>query len=256
MATSNGKSANIFAEPPGVSLSFPGPWPDRTALVTAIAEASGGSVLAAGAAIHDTVGDWSALFEVFDPDPWLAKAMAKGSGGAFDEQEMASLSAHRLVAGITISDFGNDLAGRIRRFSHIIEVAGGLGVMVDKSGAAHPFSRWNSLLEHGGLANLYFALMVHVEDRSLLTSFGMKQFGLADAAIGDPQEVDGDLADLIFRFNAYRIAETPTLSDGQTFSVEEGAPRYRLRLQEDGRYPQDHFYYNPHGVWRLDPLES
>jgi Domain of unknown function (DUF4261) len=86
-----------------------------------------------------------------------------------------------------------------------------------------------------------------------LASFGMRQFGLPDAAAPFS---DLDAAWVIATFNLYQLTERPVFQDGQTFSMDQDSPRYRLQHSPDTRYEPGHPYLNPQGVWDLMPLLS
>lgn len=58
-------------------------------------------------------------------------------------------------------------------------------------------------------------------------------------------------ADVLNRFNYYRIVETPYLESGYTFSVSGDSARYRLELLDDHRHGPDELFHNVGGVWEL-----
>jgi hypothetical protein len=60
----------------------------------------------------------------------------------------------------------------------------------------------------------------------------MHHFGLPESAA--PRSIPAaDAADLINRFNYWRIVERPVLSDGHTFSPTPSAPYFRMTLEPD-----------------------
>jgi hypothetical protein len=121
------------------------------------------------------------------------------------------------------------------------------------SGLSHGWDRWESELAADQPAGLFRLLVVQVPDRDTgaVSSFGMKQFSLADASVEDDGE-GLDAAWALFEFNIYLWRQQPSLEDGHTFSRHiEGAAWYRLKHLADGRYPEGHPYVNPQGVWEL-----
>jgi len=66
-------------------------------------------------------------------------------------------------------------------------------------------------------------------------SCGMHHFGLPECAV--PTSIDvSEASDLMNRFNLWQIDEVLTLKSGQTFSLSEDSPRYRLTLQSDNKH--------------------
>ena len=114
--------------------------------------------------------------------------------------------------------------------------------------------RFSKADEPGGL---YRALVVQVtdEDRGRLDTYGMNQFGVADASVEiDGGSEDPDAAWAAFAFNAYLREERSKLKTGQTFSVADDAPVYGLVHEPDDRYAVSDPYYNPNGLWVLTPV--
>jgi hypothetical protein len=48
-------------------------------------------------------------------------------------------------------------------------------------------------------------------------------------------------------------AEAPVIREGQTFSVAQGAPVYRIHEDKGVSYESGSLYNNPYGAWRLVP---
>ena len=120
----------------------------------------------------------------------------------------------------------------------------------DSTGVAHTWARWLELLGSGQDWDLYCATVVLVGDDDHFYSCGMHHFGLAECAV--PRTLGpAEAADLMNRFNLWRIAEDPVFESGHTFSLDADAPRWRLALAEDTRHAADEGFHNPEGVWVL-----
>lgn len=239
----------------GVTLWVPGPWADRKAFIEAVAASNGAAVLAAGPMMFDAAKTRHALFDVLARDEALAQAMYVGSGRALDAPTRAAIEAHKAVACLTIEDTGEGLAERLQTFAGAVRAAGGAAVKVHKSGLSHPWSRWSAMLGGEQPAGLLQALVLQVpyRDQQRLCSFGMSQLGLADGCVAD-EGSDAEPAWVLFEFNIYCWQSRPDLATGQTFSRNRpGAGKYTLAHVADRRYPEAHDYFNPHGVWELDP---
>ena len=225
---------------PAVEIWVPGPWADRGAIESAIG-ASGRQF----------------TFDLDGPEPDLARWMDIGSGRAFDDDQIAAIAAHRSIVKLAVEDRGADLADVLLTSTRAIKAAGGLGVRLEKCGLAHPFARWEQFLSEPGGAGLYRALVLQVPDdeRAWLSSFGMNQFGLPDAAY-DGDDFEGvQAATTVFAFNGYLREERPKLADGHTFAYDQGAPVVRLAHEVDDRYAVSDPYFNPQGIWVLSPVE-
>jgi hypothetical protein len=238
----------------GIVLAFPGPWPDRSALTAAIVRSGNG--IAAGALITETGTGLFAGFSVEPPVEDLAHMMQAGSGEDFGAESLRVIAGHQLLPHLIIDPSDDDFLTRLKVFTRILRDAGAAGVCVSRSGVSHGLDRWQSLLDAGDPAALYNALMVHVAvSDDELTSFGMKQFALPDASA--PIDVEGEHRDAatLRSFNLYQWVERPELIDGQTFSMSEEAPVFRLTHAPDTRYEPGHHHLNPHGVWQLSWAE-
>lgn len=80
----------------------------------------------------------------------------------------------------------------------------------------------------------------------------MHNLGLRDAIV----ENDGDTAgavELLRVFTRYLFTESPTIHAGQTFSVAQDEPAYRLLDDAGPAYDADSLFANPFGFWRLVP---
>ncbi len=242
-------------EAAGITLWIPGPWADRKAFLEAVASKNKGEVIAAGPMLYDASKSRHALFDVLAHDDALAQAMFIGSGRSLDEGTHNAIEGHGSIACITVDKTGEGVADRLKTFAAAVEAAGGYAVKVHRSGLSHPWSRWKAMLGGELPAGLFQALVLQVpyRDQKRLCSFGMSQFGLADGCIADEGR-DAEPAWVLFEFNIYCWQSRPELKAGQTFSRNKpGAVKYRLKHVADRRYPAAHDFFNPHGVWEMDP---
>jgi len=237
--------------PDGVLVTVPGPWRDRSELVRAIAKSNMDEAIFAGALLMDVEHNRFAELWIFDADPELEQSMRLGSGNAFDPATLAAIADHGLAATLVVDGAREGLAERLSFFTEALRKAGGHGVKLEKSGVSHPWERWRKLLDAGDPQSLYFALMVQVRWEDRLTVFGMSQLGLADASF--PPQSDGGAPHLLAQFNLYQWLEQPRLQTGHTFSLSEDAPRFRLELVHDDRYPGNEVLTNPQGIWLATP---
>jgi hypothetical protein len=236
----------------GVTLWVPGPWKDQSEFIKAIAGTDDG-VVAAGGLMVDDATKRHAMFDLLPPDENLPREMFIGSGRSLDKATLEAIEGHKSVAALLIPDVGEALPETLALFTRAVRAAGGIAVKVHFSGLSHGWERWDNELAAEQPAGLFRLLVVQVPDRDagVVSSFGMKQFSLADASVED----DGqgyDAAWALFEFNIYLWREHPSLKDGHTFSrAIPDARRYRLKHRADERYSEGHPYVNPNGVWEL-----
>jgi hypothetical protein len=236
----------------GVTLWVPGPWKDQSEFIKAIA-GTGDGVIAAGGMLVEAAHQRHAMFEILEPHENLTREMFIGSGRTFDGATLEAIEGHKSIAALLIPDTGEDLAETIGTFTRAVRAAGGIAVKVHYSGLSHGWDRWEAELAGDQPSGLFRLLVVQVPDREagVVSSFGMKQFSLADACVEDNGE-GYDAAWALFEFNIYLRRELPALKDGHTFSrAIADARRYRLKHRADERYSVGHPYVNPHGVWEL-----
>jgi hypothetical protein len=242
-----------------IKLLIPGPWKNRSAFVTAMAEANSGKYLAAGQMIYDADKKRHVDFDVFPQDEDLAETMWIGSGRSLDDDAMEDIANHGSVAFLSFDTGANAQDGlddRLRIFTGAVRAAGGLAVKVLESGMSHGWDRWDALLANPMPSGLFQALVLQVPDREAktLSSFGMQQFGLPDGSIHDTG-ADAEPAWALFEFNIYLWQQQAKIADGHTFSRNKpDAQKYKLQLGKDERYEPDHEYTNPFGLWIMKPL--
>jgi len=188
----------------------------------------------------------------------LADWMDAGSGGAFAAQELGRIRDHVSIASVRLGDSGDRLASELLSLANALNNAGGLGIRVAKCGLAHPWTRWDQLLNSDPATGVNACLVLQVthDERGRLDTFGMNQFALADASVELGTGADRYAPATAFAFNVYLRTEKPKLKDGATFSYDPDAPSYVLAHEADDRYAATDPYYNPQGVWCLMPIDD
>lgn len=241
----------------GIVLWFPGTWSNEAEAVAAVATSSEGSFSVSGSQLSDARRGRTVSFAFLDREPNLAEWMKLGSGKAFDEATLSAIEQHRSICCVTLADTGRKLVEDLQTFSSAFRRAGGIAIRIAKCGLAHPWERWDQFLSEDTPAGLYKSLVVQVPDseRGWLSSFGMNQFDLADAAYDGDDYTSQDASWTVFAFNAYLREEHPKLEDGNTFSFDDNAPTVALSHAPDDRYAITDPFFNPHGIWLLTPVE-
>ena len=235
-----------------IILSIPGPWPDFSTFGSALQESSNDRFFAEGGLILDSHTRESAKLQFRISSPELAEGF---SSPLLDQASADAIAAHRSIAHLLINYRGHETFEYLLHFTRAVHEAGGIAVRIETAGVTHSWVVWQNLVSSDYYADNLKALVIHVYEDNQLSSFGMAQLHHPDAEnIGAADHID--VSELLERFNLYQWLEKPVLLDGQTFSLEAGAPRFRLEFLPDERYPADDVYFNKYGVWRLTYLDG
>jgi hypothetical protein len=235
-----------------IILCIPGTWTSHDDfLKQVITYEPIGRYMFAGMVLMDVQGKDHVPLDFCPADPDLSKAFEIAGQGRFTSEVLARIKAHTSVVYL---HFPSDLIGqreRMLKFTEIIHDLGGIAVKVESCGIAHTMERWNELLS-GNLFEAYCAGVVLVRDDNYFYSCGMHHFGLPECEVASTTPIE-EATHLMNQFNFWQIHDKPKVSPGETFSLTETAPRFRLSLAPDPRSDKDDLFHNTHGVWRLTP---
>jgi len=243
---------NQKSELPKIIIGIPGRWANQSEVVQAIGLRSGGYLFAGMVLMHIETR-WSCSVEVYEYDPNMRSAFEIASGGKMTDAELDEVEAH-LHTVYLIGDGGSYQNAR-----HMIQAAkalircGGIAVKIESAGVAHSASDWAKLTDEELPLSELKAFVTFVGGNGNCYSCGMHNLGYPDAAVTadiSPQEA----ASLLHQFLCYINFENPSISDHQTFSVEENAPLYRLVKTPCTMFPEDDPFHNPYGVWQLSAV--
>ncbi len=232
-------------------LCVPGPWENRRSFLEQVVLLEPkGTYMYAGGILADIAGKDHVMLQIASADPGMRTAFEIAGRGAISGQDLTAVESHKSVAYM---HFAADVLGeqeRIRKFANVLRNLNGAAVKVETAGIAHSWMEWNRLLA-GSPFDLYCAFVVLIGDSEHYYSCGMHQFGLPDCRVASSLSPDA-AADLMNRFNYWRIMEKPTLESGHTFSTAPGSPHFQLNLERDMRYEPSDPFFNSHGIWTLE----
>jgi len=236
-------------------VSVPGPWEDDADLRRRIINVEPeGRYLYAGRLLTDLVEKDQVGLELFEADPELPAAFDVAGQRRLPQKLIDELARHRAVACLRFPPALPEEIGLVRRYSLVLQGAGGMAIKVESAGIAHTWERWSALTS-GTAFDLYCAMVVLVGDTDQYFSCGMHHYGLPECAV--PRSLpSSEAAEVMNHFNAWRIIEQPLLEDGHTFSLSEAGTRYRMTLEADTRHDADDLFHNSHGVWCLSADEA
>lgn len=231
-------------------IAIPGPWSDRKDFLTRVVTKTAGEFMFAGLILACPKANDHVELELYENDPNMRKAFEYAGQGKIGSATLDAIAAHTMTAYL---HFPLSVAGqqeRLQRFTGLMREIGGLAVKIETCGVAHEWSVWEAILASQNPFDLYRGFVTLIADDTRYYSCGMHHFDLPEAQVSRSVPITA-AADVLNRFNHYRIVETPHLESGHTFSVSADSVRYRLKLLDDHRHERGDLFHNEHGVWEL-----
>jgi hypothetical protein len=131
--------------------------------------------------------------------------------------------------------------------------AGGFAVHVGSSGVVHTAEKWWQLSESNLTFDIYRSFVRLAVEPKYYYTCGMHNFGLPDSRI--PRSGKPELAgEILNNFNLWRINQNPDLNAGETFSVNGVPGAFRLGKDFVGAFKPGEPFFNPFGIWTLEPV--
>ena len=166
------------------------------------------------------------------------------------EEEYERLDQHThnvfLVATIhTLEDTKN-----IMKATAEVVKSGGMAVKVESSKTISTSAEWLVLSKNTKNHNLFRAFVSFMKDDNYIYSYGMNILRMPDARItkGTDEYYDYNvLRNFLFK----GFVEDIQYEDGQTITMYEEEPEYKISLISDDR-GQDSLFYNEFGIWNLE----
>lgn len=185
--------------------------------------------------------------------PRMLEAFQAATRGELPAEVEKEISAHR--SSLYLRFPVNFLQERIRiiKYTDLARRLGGCAVKLESSGVGHAWERWFRLLSSENAFDWYCAVVMLLAGERYYYSCGMHHFGLADSATNKRLEVR-DAANVLNKFNYWRMIEHRELHSGETFSLNEQSRVFRLELKPDEINPEDDLFHNPSGLWHLEAL--
>jgi len=231
---------------PKTVLCIPGCWANMAELTDDIVRLSGGFDFE-GAHLSNKEGVRLEL-EVCRPDSRMSNAFRSAGPHWAGTPEMEKIEKHTMVLYLVGDGGSRDRAKLFMKAAAGLIHAGALGVKVESAGVAFGPTEWLELAN--GIFTEHRAFVVYVTGEEVY-SCGMHNLGLRDAVVCADDSKDP--VELIRTFTKYLLIEQPKTAAGHTFSVEQGAPKYRLSEEACTFYAPDSLFTNPYGIWRLKP---
>lgn len=231
-------------------LCIPGKWVDRSDFIRQVITLEPkGRYMFAGMVLADTVEKDHVPLDFSEADAAAFKAFEIAGQGKLPLDVLRAIQNHRSVLYLHFPANLFAERQRVLKFSRIVQAIGGIAIKVESSGVAHTWGRWNELVA-GSQFDQYVAAVTLIGDSDYYYSCGMHNFGLADCEAPTTLGLT-EAADLMNRFNFWRLSESPILRDGHTFSIAPDSQHFRLRAVRDTRHGQSEPFFNPSGLWQL-----
>ena len=238
---------------PAIVIGVPGKWQDRSDIVTSIAKHSGG-YLFAGAIFMNTETQRGFGLEVYGHDPEMAAKIKSSGLGRISDEDIAEIEDHTHTLYLTSSETGLAVVREIMDAVCALLRSGGMAVKVEFAGLSVSAADWIEATKLKAGFPLCRAWTTFVGEGNDHVTCGMRAFSLPDCHIVGPA------LDVAFKtaieFCNYLITESPKITDGHTFSINEDAERYRVSFDNYSLYPPDDDFHNPNGEWILTPVAS
>jgi hypothetical protein len=236
-------------------LCIPGNWKSREDFILLVVQATNGEYIAAANILLHPKSNQHFKIEFCTHDEKMRTSFEyAGRVNSVSETFLSEIENHKHVIYLIGTGGSIDDAEQIARAGHAILKAGGLGVKVETAGKAFESQQWIDLIENCDEANLYkiFVLNSIVNQAGETYSCGMHNLGLKDTII-DEEDFQESVY-LINIFSIYQLVDKPIIQEGQTFSCEIDAPKFRITTDPQQPNSDVDLFNNPFGMWRLSRM--
>lgn len=239
---------------PRIDLRIPAPWEKAEDFDKALAKVTQDYALEEEWFVHKPTGR-RFMLSVSEPDDQIADVFE--GGGRMSRQELERVREHNVKIHLSTPGGSVDAMRAIMQAAAAIVRAGGLGVMVDNSGAVHGRQDWLDLAGDKTSGGCYWACCAMTAGDDEVYSAGMHCLGLRDAEMPIPPGADREAAGFfLHNFLGYAMQSGIPILDGDPLG-DETTSMFRARSYPCHRFPPGTPFFNPYGVWRLEPdIES
>jgi len=238
-----------------IILCVPGPWETSGDLLQALAR-GGPEYIFAGRVFMEMKTQATCELQLAEPDGRMREAFEIAGQGRIPAATLDAVADHRSIVYLLFDEPGYETARTAARFARALLEAGGIAVKVESAGVAHSRERWMEAWASEDPFDIYSLYVALVGGEGRYFSCGMHNFALPDAAVPASIEI-AEAARLLNVFNLFQLVDSPVLNDGETFSADADAPRFRLKREpyEEGYDPGEPLH-NPRGLWSLQPADA
>lgn len=233
----------------------------RQEIVAALSNRYGTEYVLMDRIFQSTITQASCIIDICDreyPDNSENKLAADFQLAAkenFDPLTLKQISHCPQVIYLTSMDTGFAACLSMAKFAQVLLQIGGVAIKLESTGIAHHKERWLAGSNTDDVFEIYSLFVTLIEGEDYYYSCGMQNFGKADVAIADTEDLG--LAIYVMNvFNYYRLTESPILQSGHSFQPDITCPKYQIEWIIDRENNQDSYQHNPYGRWYLQQLAS
>jgi hypothetical protein len=242
-----------------IDLRVPGPWRSAGEVFESLARIGSGYVLGdagtedEGLLVHSASGR---RFEIghSEHDDELIEVFADLHHLPTDE-ELDEIAKHAVKIHLTAKGGSVEDARAMMEAATALVGAGGAGVFIDSTTAAHGRTDWLSLAEDTRPGGLYWAYIVVAGGEEGIHSSGMHCLGFRDAEMPGPLVEPKHSGFLMHNFLGYVYQSGIEVKDGDVLGGEDG-PEFRVVHVPCTHYPPDSPLYNPFGMYRMEKYDD
>ena len=232
-------------------VCVPGPWKDRSEFARRVfALEPSGRYTFAGGVLADVQHQDHVRVQVLGRHPRMTEAFEAATRGDLPVEVATAINDHRSSVYLRFPSNLIEERLRILKFTELAKRLGGIAIKLESSGVGHWWERWFQLLGSRNEFDWYCAVVMLLAGESRYYSCGMHHFGLEDSTV-EKQMVMSKAANLINKFNYWRILNHRTFRSSEILRVDESGARFRLFWEPDTLNPEGDLFHNPHGIWLL-----
>jgi hypothetical protein len=242
---------------PEIQLRIPGLWRSSDEVKKSIHDVAGDDWRAEedGGLINIATGQRFQLGHS-DHDDDIAQFFA--DTGRMSDEDVSRLATHPVKVHVTAPGGSVEAACAIMDAARVLIEAGGYGLFVDNSGIAHPPEDWRKLTDSSDNGGVFWAFVSTTagfdrgSDEEEMFSTGMHCLGYRDAEMPCPPDKQMG-AFFLNNFLGYCYQSGRAVIDGDSLNDLQG-PLFRAIHHSCTRYPSHTAFFNPYGIWRLEPV--
>lgn len=242
-----------MTELPKIILGIPGYWETRDEFKEAMVRKGNGYLYAGNHIVNLHNPGRLIEVELHGHNPYVAEAFAIAGNGSFSETDMNDLQNHKSIVYLLADGGSLENVLSIMEAASAVLHAGGIAVNVESSGRARTKKDWLEIAGSEEMASVLTAFIQMARENDVFYTSGMHCFGYPDVMTTSEKITGREVEELFSVFCLYHLMESPTMKDGETFSLDPDAPIYLLKKEQCTMFEADEPFYNPYGVWNLVP---
>ena len=193
--------------------------------------------------------------KVTEDDSDLVHLFSNLGQGKISNATLEQINNYQQVVYLISYDLGYDACLKMAKFTQVFLSISGIAVKVDSAGVVCEKDKWLANYNSDDVFDIYSLFVTLIEGENYYYSSGMSNFALADVSIALTEDIG--LAIYVMNvFNYYRLTDTVTLEDGETFQPDSECPVYQMQWSECDEYEISNPLHNFYGKWHLSRINN